>query len=178
MQSTAPVPRTQSSSSSATGPSRGGRCWRHAVPPVRFQAAAQEGPADKAASTTASRVKQIVPDEAASSAGGEFSVPVRSERQLPHAGCLSLNPLLSCTAPAQQQRSATASYWELINNPEQELTVFGGRARSATDANVLRRKGAAPSHSERRGSGGAALLGFCRPGRSFPSSLRTAFQVI
>jgi len=34
-----------------------------------------------------------------------------------------------------------AGYWELLNNPEQEQTIFGGRARSATDANVLRRKG-------------------------------------
>lgn len=32
-------------------------------------------------------------------------------------------------------------FWELYNNPEQEQTIFGGRARSATDANVLRRKG-------------------------------------
>lgn len=35
----------------------------------------------------------------------------------------------------------TGSYWELLNNPEQNETVFGHRARSATDANVLRRKG-------------------------------------
>ncbi len=36
---------------------------------------------------------------------------------------------------------STNSYWELLNNPEQEQTIFGNRARSATDANVLRRKG-------------------------------------
>lgn len=36
---------------------------------------------------------------------------------------------------------ATSTYWELLNNPEQEATIFGNRARSATDANVLRRKG-------------------------------------
>lgn len=36
---------------------------------------------------------------------------------------------------------AAVGYWELMNNPEQEQTIFGGRARSATDANVLRRKG-------------------------------------
>uniref|UniRef100_A0A6S8JCL5 IMP-specific 5'-nucleotidase 1 n=1 Tax=Dunaliella tertiolecta TaxID=3047 RepID=A0A6S8JCL5_DUNTE len=35
----------------------------------------------------------------------------------------------------------TASLWELLNNPEQDGTIFGNRARSATDANVLRRKG-------------------------------------
>lgn len=37
--------------------------------------------------------------------------------------------------------AAKGSYWELLNNPEQEQTIFGNRARSATDANVLRRKG-------------------------------------
>ena len=34
-----------------------------------------------------------------------------------------------------------------MNNPEQEQTIFGGRARSATDANVLRRKGEAGERS-------------------------------
>ncbi len=38
-------------------------------------------------------------------------------------------------------RTNGSSYWELLNNPEQEATIFGNRARSATDANVLRRKG-------------------------------------
>lgn len=32
-------------------------------------------------------------------------------------------------------------YWELLNNPDGEQAVFGGRARSAMDAGVLRRKG-------------------------------------
>ncbi|KAJ9533609.1 hypothetical protein QJQ45_026671, partial [Haematococcus lacustris] len=37
--------------------------------------------------------------------------------------------------------SPSSSYWELLNNPEQESTIFGNRARSAMDSNVLRRKG-------------------------------------
>lgn len=46
-------------------------------------------------------------------------------------------------APLEARRigPGPASYWELLNNPEQEQTIFGNRARSATDANVLRRKG-------------------------------------
>ena len=49
--------------------------------------------------------------------------------------CVCFVTLLCCYA------LRTGSYWDLMNNPEQEQTIFGGRARSATDANVLRRKG-------------------------------------
>lgn len=45
------------------------------------------------------------------------------------------------TPPDGVSSPTNGSYWELLNNPEQNETVFGHRARSATDANVLRRKG-------------------------------------
>eukprot|EP00197_Chlamydomonas_leiostraca_P009671 CAMPEP_0202866692 /NCGR_PEP_ID=MMETSP1391-20130828/8306_1 /ASSEMBLY_ACC=CAM_ASM_000867 /TAXON_ID=1034604 /ORGANISM="Chlamydomonas leiostraca, Strain SAG 11-49" /LENGTH=452 /DNA_ID=CAMNT_0049546665 /DNA_START=324 /DNA_END=1683 /DNA_ORIENTATION=+ len=58
--------------------------------------------------------------------------PVASD--VPHATA-------SQSADGAQRNPASGSYWELLNNPEQEQTIFGSRARSATDANVLRRKG-------------------------------------
>eukprot|EP00967_Tisochrysis_lutea_P093409 scaffold135139_cov18-Tisochrysis_lutea.AAC.1 len=55
---------------------------------------------------------------------------------------LKLRPLLSLPIqPTVASAAKTASLWELLNNPEQDGTIFGNRARSATDANVLRRKG-------------------------------------
>ena len=79
----------------------------------------------------------------------------------PHASALSSSQLSlhrqiherRCLMKSADQQSAATSfdgvssptsgsyYWELLNNPEQNETVFGHRARSATDANVLRRKG-------------------------------------
>lgn len=56
-------------------------------------------------------------------------------------GHLARLPVSTCAYPLVHAFCLPGSYWDLMNNPEQEQTIFGGRARSATDANVLRRKG-------------------------------------
>jgi hypothetical protein len=80
------------------------------------------------------------------------SVPPAQLATVPHSVCADLmhyglhEPHVCSAAPRWDaafmcMSHAAASYWELLNNPEQEATIFGNRARSATDANVLRRKG-------------------------------------